>query len=499
MAQKFKIVETTIDEVQKAFLSGELTAHELVQGYLDRINAYDQQGPTLNSIITINSNALEDADRLDAELKRTRNLVGPLHGIPIVIKDQVETAGIRTTFGSIAIDDYVPIEDAKVVAQIKKAGAIVLAKTAMPDFGASWFGYSSKAGLTKNPYDLTRDPGGSSSGTGTAVAANLGLVGIGEDTAGSIRLPGSFNSLVGIRVTPGLISRRGMSPLVIFQDTAGPMARTVKDAALLLDSMVGYDEQDEYTSAFLIGRTHKKYSENLSKDALKGVRIGVVREAFGDDSDPDCARVNSVIAKSLESLKKSGATLVEVEIPTLMDFIISTSLYVTHSRSDLNNFFNKRPNFKYRTIEDIVEAKKYHPMLVWLETIAKGPAKPEDDPEYFFKLAEREKFQRSIVNAMAKASVEALVYPTVRVVPPTREELDGHKWATLSFPTNTLIAAQARLPAATVPAGTTSDGLPVGLEMVGLPFGEDKLISLAFAFEQGSKARVSPESTPEIK
>jgi amidase len=494
----FQVLETTIEEVHKAYLSGELTARQLVQAYLDRIAAYDKSGPSLNSILAINADALKEADRLDAELKATGKLSGPLHGVPVVVKDQAETAGIKTTFGSIAVDNHVPTKDATAVAQIKKAGAIILAKTTMPDFATSWFSYSSQSGTTKNPYDLARDPGGSSSGTGSSLAANLGLVGIGEDTGGSIRLPGSFCSLVGIRVTPGLISRHGMSPLVVFQDTAGPMARTVKDAAILLDSMVGYDPLDEYTSAFFIGRSDKKYSESISKDSLSGARIGVVREAFGDNSDPDCASVNKVIENSLELMKKAGAILVDVELPNLMDYIVSTSLYVTQGRSDMNGFFAKHPNFEYRTVEAIIEAKKYHPKLELLEAIAGGPSKPTDDPEFFPKLAEREKFQRAIVNAMAKANVEALVYPTMRIVAPTHEETDGPRWTVLNFPTNTLIAAQAWLPAATVPAGATPAGLPVGLEMVGLPYGESKLISLAYSFEQNSKLRVTPKSTPAL-
>ena len=248
--QAFKLEEATIANIHQAFRRRVLACRQLVQHYLDRIEMFDRKGPALNSIVTVNHNALTEADRLDELLSRAGTLVGPLHGIPVVVKDQAETKGIVTTFGSIALDGYVPQHDATAISRLKQAGAIILAKTAMPDFATSWFGFSSKSGETKNPYALDRDPGGSSSGTGAAVAAKLGAVGIGEDTGGSIRVPASFNNLFGLRVTPGLISRAGMSPLVVLQDTAGPMTRTVTDAALLLDALAGYDPQDPYTSPY---------------------------------------------------------------------------------------------------------------------------------------------------------------------------------------------------------------------------------------------------------
>jgi Asp-tRNA(Asn)/Glu-tRNA(Gln) amidotransferase A subunit family amidase len=491
------VVETTIEQVHEAMKNGQLTARELVQAYLDRIAAYDKAGPELNSIITLNDNALEEADRLDAEFRRTGELVGSLHGVPILVKDQAETAGIMTTFGSKAIDGYVPEKDATVIGNLKRRGAIILGKTTMPDFATSWFAYSSKAGNTKNPYDLTRDPGGSSSGTGAAIAANLALVGIGEDTGGSIRLPASFDSLVGVRVTPGLISRNGMSPLVVFQDTAGPMARTVMDAATLLDGMVGYDPTDEYTSAYVVARAPRSYAEAIQGASLDGVRVGVVREAFGSNEDPDCAQVNVVMEAALAKMEAAGASLVDVSIPGLMDFIVSTSLYITHSRHDINGFLAKH-DFRFKTVEDILAAKEYHPYLELLEAIGEGPANPTDDPEYFPKMAEREKFQRAIVNAMAKVGATILVYPTIQVVPPTREELDGGKWTTLTFPTNTLIASQSWMPAVSVPAGGTPDGLPVGMEIVGLPFDEVGVLSAALGFEKAVQGRLVPTSTPEL-
>ena len=281
----FKIEEATIADIHKAFSEGSLTCRQLVEAYLDRIEKYDRNGPKLNSIVTVNPEALSEADRLDAQYSKTKKLIGPLHGIPVVVKDQAETRGIMTTFGSIAMDGYMPERDATAVRKLKDAGAIILGKSTLPDWATSWFGFSSKSGETKNPYALDRDPGGSSSGTAAAVAANLCTVGIGEDTGGSIRLPASFTNLVGVRVTPGLISRDGMSPLVVFQDTAGPITRTVTDAAILLDALVGYDERDAYTAAYAIAGHKGSYTQFLNKDGLKGIRVGVLKEAFGDDTE----------------------------------------------------------------------------------------------------------------------------------------------------------------------------------------------------------------------
>jgi amidase len=238
-----------------------------------------------------------------------------------------------TTFGSVVADGYVPEKDATVIANLRTAGAIILAKTSLPDFATSWFAYSSKSGTTRNPYDLARDPGGSSSGTGAAVAANFAAVGIGEDTGGSIRVPSSFNSLVGLKVTPGLISRTGMSPLVLFQDSAGPMCRTVSDVAALLEVLVGFDAEDPYTAAAVIaGKV--KYTAYLDLAALKGATIGVVRQAFGAADDAEAQSVNEVIEQAIAAMKKAGATIVDVKILDLVDQILYSSLYITHSKHE---------------------------------------------------------------------------------------------------------------------------------------------------------------------
>jgi len=494
----FVLEETTIRDIHAAYLAGKLTCVELVQAYLDRIFAYDQSGPALNAFVKLNPAALDQAAALDSRLAQTGTLAGPLHGIPIAVKDQAETKDIETRFGSEALSGYVPTHDATIVAKMKAAGAIILGKTAMPDFATSWFGYSSVNGETKNPYDLDRDPGGSSAGTGAAVAANLATVGIGEDTGGSIRLPSSFNSLVGVRVTPGLISRNGLSPLVVFQDTAGPMGRTVTDTAILLDAIVGYDSQDPYTTAFLIADHKGSYTQNLDPAGLKGARIGVLKEAFGSDVDPDCAQVNAVVRAAIDRMASAGAEIVEVSLPNLTEFVVETSLYITHSRHDINKFLASRPALPFSSIDAIYRDGRYHKNLDLIDDIMTGPANPEDDPAYYRKLAARDAFQRAIVGIMAKNRLVSICFPPSQVLPPTREELRRGRWPVLAFPTNTLIAAQTWLPSICLPAGFTAAAVPVGIEMVVLPYHEPDLFRLGYAFEQATHYRRPPQSTPAL-
>ena len=492
----FEIEEATIDSVHAAFQSKALTAEALTEAYLARINAYDKNGPALNAVITTNHAALEAAKDLDRHFADTGEFVGPLHGIPVVVKDQAETAGLRTTFGSTAMSDYVPPEDATAIAKLKNAGAIILAKTTMPDFATSWFSFSSQSGQSKNPYDLDRDPGGSSSGTGASVAANYATIGLGEDTGGSIRLPASFNNLVGLKVTPGLISRTGMSPLVVFQDSAGPMCRTVSDVAKTLNVIAGFDAADPFTATASIAGP-QDYTRELSSSALKGKTIGVVKQIFGDDSDDGAAAVNAIMGAAIKDLEKLGANPVEVEIPELDYYVDFTSLYVTHSRHDINQFLSKRA-VPVKTVQEIHAAKQYHPQLDLFEALIEGPDDPTSEADYFERYTARETFQRNLVNVMSQAGASALMYPTTQIPAPTHEDLAANKWTTLTYPTNTLIAAQSWLPAISVPAGFTPSGVPVGMELMGLPYGEASLLGLAFAYEQGTRHRRAPKSCPAL-
>lgn len=497
---RFTLQEATIASVHQAFRSGELTVRQLVELYLARIDAYDRKGPELNAIININPRALEQAGELDRRYRETGKLLGPLHGVPVLVKDQVETADVTTTFGSIAFKNYRPGKDATAIRRLREAGAIILAKTVLPDFATSWFALSSAGGETKNPYALDRDPGGSSSGTGAGVAANLGLVGIGEDTGGSIRVPSTFCNLVGVRVTTGLISRTGMSPLVVFQDTAGPMTRTARDAALLLDALVGYDPADPFTSVTIGNVPAGGYAAGLSEDALRGARIGVVRELCGSNDDPDMRKTNEVCDQAIRQIAAAGAEVVDpVRIPNLMDLVIKTSLYILQSKHDFNAFIKARSDAPVGSFEEIYDSKQYHPELDLVEAIAGGPTNPEDDPTYFEGLSAREHFQRTILSVMAENGLDAIVYPDVQLPAPLKSDVHGGRWTTLTFPTNTLIASQATLPAVSIPAGFTSDGLPVGLEIVGRPYDEAKLLGYAYSFEHAGSHRSAPSSTPALR
>lgn len=489
--------EASIAQIHAAMFRGHVTARQLVDAYLARIDAYDQSGPTLNAVVRINADAQQQADALDAALSEGR-IVGPLHGIPMVIKDCLETADMPTSFGSEIFADYQPSEDARVVAKLREAGAIILAKTTLPDWAVSWFAYSSLSGETKNPYDLARDPGGSSGGSGAAVAAGYATIGLGTDCGGSVRVPASFCNLVGVRSTPGLISRVGCNPLVSVQDTIGPMGRSVMDAARVFDVMVGHDDSDPVTAAYSVARPPKSYLNSLVPDALRGLRLGVVRNAFGSGEDEHAAPVNAVMEKALAELRAGGATLVDVEIPDLMEWVTKTLMYTVASKYDINKWLASKPDAPMHSVEEIVESKRYHPTLDLLEAIAEGPADPFSDPAYYPAYVAHEGFAKTVVNLMESNGLAALVYPTVQVVPPTREDCSNGVWETMLFPTNTLISSQTWMPAMTIPAGLTDAGLPVGMEILGRPYDEPTVFRVGYGFEQVVGHRRNPQSTPVL-
>lgn len=484
--------EAGIARLQAALLRGEVTAERLVAASLARIEACDQRGPALNAVVTLNPRASALARELDQRLAREGALSGPLHGIPVVVKDCLETTDLPTSFGSSVFAGYLAEHDATVIRKLREAGAVLVAKTTLPDWATSWFGYSSRSGETRNPYDLARDPGGSSSGTGAAVAAGYATVGLGTDCGGSVRVPSSFCNLVGIRSTPGVISRAGCNPLVGPQDTIGPMARSVTDAVRVFDVLAGFDTRDPLTSAWSISRPPRSYLDALKANGLVGKRVGVLRNAFGPSGDPHAAPVNAVIAAALCELQAGGAALVDLELPDLAGWLERTSLYLLRSRSDIDAFLAARPNAPARTVEEIVSAGHYHPKLDLLEGIARGPVQPQHDPAYYPAWFAREEFMRAVVNLMDLHGLDVMVYPTVQVVPPTRKDCDAGVWSTLNFPTNTLIASQTWMPAMSVPAGATPDRLPVGMEILARPGDEARMFEVGYAFEQVRGHRYSP-------
>ena len=312
------VKELTITQAHEAFRAGTYTAEDLAAAYLERISCLDKSGPEINSTLAISLTALVEARQLDEEYAKTGAFRGRLHGIPILVKDQADTAGMETMYGSGACKGNVPTEDAFLVRKLKNEGAIVLGKTTMSEWASTWFSHSSASHWvpTKNPYKLDHDVGGSSSGSAAAVAANFALLAVAEDTGGSIRCPASFTNLVGLRPTPGLVSRSGFCPLVKVQDTPGPVARTVQDCALFFDCMVGFDPQDSFTGVAAMAKSlglprGGSYASILEQGSMKipKARIGVVRQLFGPDSDPHCQAVNTVIKEAFSTLEKSGTTL----------------------------------------------------------------------------------------------------------------------------------------------------------------------------------------------
>lgn len=486
----------SIARIQAALFTGQLTVRQLVDAYVERINAFDQSGPELNAVVLVNPEAGEQADAIDAAFRDKGTVAGPLHGIPIVIKDCLETEDMPTSYGSEIFADYRADADATVISKLRAAGAIILAKTTLPDWATSWFSYSSRTGLTKNPYDLDRDPGGSSSGTGAAVAAGYATAGLGTDCGGSVRLPSSFCNLVGVRSTPGLISRTGCNPLVSAQDTIGPMTRSVEDAARLFTVMVGFDESDPLTYAYSVARAPKSYLDALVPDALQGRRIGVLRSAFGSDDDPNAAPVNQVMANALKELAAGGATLVDVTIDGLTDWIGRTSLYTIKSKHDINTWLGRKTDPPARSVGEIIESGRYHKKLDLLEALAAGPEDPLKELDFYTAYTAHEEFMKTVVNLLEANNLDTLVYPTCQVIPPTREDTDSGRWNTLNFPTNTVIGSQTWMPSISVPAGLTEAGLPVGMEVLARPYDEPTMFSVAYGFEQMAGHRVHPESAP---
>jgi Asp-tRNA(Asn)/Glu-tRNA(Gln) amidotransferase A subunit family amidase len=486
-ARAFDVVEATIPQLQAALGAGTVTSRDLVAAYLARIDAYDQKGPALNAISAINGSALADADALDAE-RRAKGARGPLHGIPMVVKDNYETVTMQTAAGSKALAGWVAGTDAVLVKKLRDAGAIVIAKTNMHEFAYGITTLGSLFGQTRNPYALDRNPGGSSGGTGAAIGASFAAVGMGSDTCGSIRIPASHNSLVGIRGTQGLASRTGIVPLSSTQDIGGPIGRSVMDVALVLDAIAGYDPADPQTAA-AVGNIPKSYTAGLQPGALRGARIGVLGALFGTDAAD--AEVATVVRASIAQMKDQGADLVEVMIPGLTELIqdrLRGFLVLGQDfKADINAYLAARPTAPVRTLEEVLASGKFHPGV---EAVLRGAQAVDsrDTKEYLEHIVKREKLRVAILKAMADQRVDALAYPVIR----RKANLIGEA----QLGTNCHLSANSGLPAIVVPGGFTPDGLPVGVELLGRAWSEAQLIKLAYAYEQATRHRRPPASTP---
>jgi amidase len=487
--------ELTISTYHERLRDGSITTSALVAWYLERIREH-MEGRGLNAVVSVNEAAAAEAAECDERLAASADDLAPLHGVPVLIKDQGETQGIRTSFGNRLFRDYIPDEDAAVVARLKRAGAIILGKSAMCDFAAGWFSSSSLTGHTVNAYDAARDSGGSSAGSGAGVAANLCLVAIGEDTGGSIRIPASFNNSYGLRVTTGVIPRTGFSPLVHFQDTPGPMARTVEDVARVLDVIGGYDPSDPYTAVATqlpeLGTIASGLRARVS--TLAGWRIGIVESALGDGRLPAVAPVNAVFDAALQRLGGAGLDIARgLDIDDLGGWIGRTSVYARISKSDLTRFMStRRGEVPVRDFTALYEAQAFHPENDLFHDIVGGADDVATDLVFLNARIDQGHFQRLVLSLFAQSGVDFLVYPTVKVVPPTFDDLEHGTYTCLTFPTNTVIASQAGLPALSIPAGFTAEGLPVGLDVVGRPFSEARILAFAADVEPVLDARRAP-------
>ncbi len=487
--------EITISDLQTKMKSGEISARRLTEMYLQRIKEID---PKLNSVIETNPDALRIADELDAERKAGK-LRGALHGIPVLIKDNIDTRDkMKTTAGSLALMDApTPKQDAFIVSQMRKAGAIILGKTNLSEWAnfrseTPSSGWSGRGGQTHNPYVLDRNPCGSSSGTGAAIAANLAAIGIGTETDGSIVCPSSINGLVGIKPTLGLVSRSGIIPIAHSQDTAGPMTRTVTDAAILLGAIIGADKSDSITSQAVKGA--KDYTKFLDKNGLKGARIGVARQYFGRN-----ARVDILLENQLTVLKNNGATLVDVQFPNLQktgDPEFEVLLY--EFKADLNKYLANRGG-KYQTLADLIKFNEdnkdkempYFGQEIFIKAEAKGTL---EDRAYRLALLQSKVLtqEQGIDAVMDKDKLDAVFAPSNS--PTWLIDLVsgdcGSGYVGSSSP-----AAISGYPNITVPAGFLSE-LPIGVSFFGRAFSEPTLIKIAYAFEQATKARRTPKFLP---
>ncbi len=502
-AKQIPFDQATIAELEAAMAKGTLSAEKLMELCLARIKAYDRDGPKLHAVITLNPKALEQAKAMDAERKAGK-VRGPLHGIPVVLKDNYDTFDMQTTGGSVLLAGNVPPDDAYMVKKLRDGGAIILAKVNMGEFANG--GQSSMGGQSHNPHDLARGPAGSSGGTGVAIAAGYAPLGLGTDTGGSIRGPSSVNGIVGLKPTHGLVSRDGIIPLGLSLDTGGPMTRTVADIAISLGVMTGVDPKDSATRKSE-GKFEKDYTKYLRADALKGARIGWARDFAGADPDVDWIVESAVIA-----MRKAGATVVDVRYPKWFLGASTQALYTLFSpefEAQLGDYLKAKTGPGYpKTLDQMIErAKEYRSMgedgqgpnpLRWRAFIDRDKANGSlTDPGY---IALRDYFmpmtKKLVEDTMAKDKLDAIIYPTGMRRPGLIAEPPGPATPTGTSPTG--IANLSGSPDLIVPAGFTTDDLPVSVSFFGTVFSEPKLLALGYSFEQATHALRRPVTTPAL-
>jgi amidase len=499
-AQTIDFDAATIADLNRAFDAGTLSAERLVQLCLARIKAYDKQGPSLNAVVTLNPRAVDTARALDAE-RKAKGRRSPLHGIPVVLKDNFDTADLPTTGGSVLLEGWIPPDDAFVVKKLRDAGVVIVAKVNLSEF-ASGNAFSSLTGPTLNPHDPTRTPSGSSGGTGAAIAAAYAWIGLGSDTGGSIRGPATANGVAGLKPTHGLLSRDGIIPLALSFDTGGPLARSVHDVAASLGVMTGIDPADEATRKSE-GRFETDYTKYLIADALKGARIGVARDFMGHDADVDW-----VVEAGLEAMRRAGATLVDVRFPRWLleakGEFYSAIRYPEFTAQIAEYLKATGPSYP-KTLDQMIEratrfiaprpdgaAPNTGRWTLFKREAASGTTR---DSGYTAVRDHALPLMRAAVEGLVEANrLDAIVYPTAPRRPPLLTAPPDVPGGGTSSPAN--IANLTGFPDLIVPAGFTSERLPVGLSFLGRAFSEGRLISLGYSFEQATRARRLPAHTP---
>lgn len=490
----FEIVETTIADIHAAYRSGRLTARQLVQAYLDRIEAYDRNGPAINSVISVNPRALEEADRLDAAFKAS-GPVGPLHGIPVIVKDQADVAEMPTTMGSVLFRDHMPGRDGFVVARLKEAGVIFIGKATLGEMGAGDT-HGSLFGSTRNVYDQERTAGGSSGGSGASVSANFCTVALGQEGFASIRRPAIWNGVAGMRPTAGLVSRGGVyAGWPTINGSLGPMARTVADLAALLDGMVGYDPADPIT-AHGVGRAPDSYAALLDGNALKGARLGILREPMGHGSEPDSddfGKVGEVFDRAVEELRAAGAEIVDpVVIPDLKALLAKRARDLPADDEAFREYVRGSTGAPFASREEAMASPLYAEVTRGVRVRWEGGG---SDEAYGAYLMARDVLMTRLLKVMADHRLDAIVHKAVEHQPTLiRDGVNPPYVDQKGAPhINTFLVF---VPSVVVPAGFTSDDLPAGITFLGRPYDDARMLNLAYAYEQATHHRRAPACAP---
>ncbi len=478
------LLEATIDDIESGLAGCEFSARELVEFYLQRIEALDRSGPAINSIISINPAAKDDAARLDEAVARS-GPVGPLHGLPVILKDQIDAVGMPTTLGSVLFGDYRPARDAFVVEKLKGAGAIILGKATLGELGMGDT-HGSLFGSTRNPYDLERTVGGSSGGPAAAVSCNFAAVGIGQEALASIRRPAAWTGIVGMRPTAGLVSRSGV--YAGWPGTAaslGPLTRSVADQARLLDVLAGYDAEDPIT-ALGVGQTPASFGDALDAGALKGARIGVLRESMGANSEPrseDYCKVDDVFDAAVGELARAGATLIDpLVVPGLREALEQRGSG-GNAEEAWRIYFARGENPPFASADEMRASPEF-------ARVHRGPAlaRTATQPKAGGYLEAREALMIAYMKAMADHELDAIVHKSVEHQPTLISEGIKPPFVNIKGATS-LNTFLVYVPAISVPAGFTSDGLPAGITLTGRPFSDALILRLAYGYEQATQHR----------